>query len=129
MPNCARIRLNMERRGVHQDVANWGVSPISHFLAENFDKIADTENILNKLEEAKIYTSYLLDVIASKHGIDKAKLGSIEINIVHRRTDEQECEVAFDEPELSKIKNLLDKEFGHEVTRRLTISLSDGSEI
>lgn len=129
MLHCARIPLNMERQRIHPEIADWGVSPISHFLVESFDKIVDTENILNKLEEAKIYTNYLLDVIASKHGVDKDKLSSIEINIVHRRTDEQECEVAFDEPKLSEIKNLLDKEFGHEVTRRLTISLSDRSEI
>lgn len=129
MLHCARIRLNMERQRIHPEIADWGVSPISHFLVESFDKIVDTKNILSKLEEAKIYTDYLLDVVASKYGVEKNTLESIEVNIVHRRTDEQECEVVFNEPELSKIKNLLDKEFGHEVTRRLTISFSKGSEI
>ncbi len=106
---------------------DWGSSGFSHFLVENFDRIAHIPGFDQKQTETKIYTRLLLPPLISRGKIDENESKDIQFLITHRKTDDED--VPPEDPKLLKVRCALIEEFGHEVVRRLNISILEAPEI
>ncbi len=102
--------------------------PLGFFLVEKFDSIVKTPDFAIKQMQIKIYTKFLLETLVQKYDMDRDELASIEINIIHRKTDEEEAILPQD-PFVQEARDNLTKEFGNEVVRRLLMSVADEEEI
>lgn len=106
---------------------DWGSSEFSHFLVENFDRIARISGFDEKQTETKIYTRLLLPPLISRGKIDETESEDIQFLITHRKTDDEDA--IPEDPKLLKVRCALIEEFGHEVVRRLNISTLEVPEI
>jgi hypothetical protein len=104
----------------------WGTaSAAGHFFVENFDRIRNIKDAGYQLEEAEIYTSFLVSHLIDEKLVDQAD--QIRIDITHPKTVAEDY--IPEDPKLLKIRENLINKFGHEVVRRLNISLSSGTDI
>ncbi len=119
--------MSQERRQNLNQKHDWGCSPIiSHLLVENFDRIREIEDFARQQEELQIFRKLLMFPLVIGNVPDDI-IKSIKIDITHPKTDEED--LVPTEPVLFEIRENLINEFGHEVIRRINISLSNGTEI
>ena len=119
--------MSQERRQNHNQKHDWGCSPIiSHLLVENFDRIREIKDFTQQQEELQIFRKLLMSPLVISNLPDDV-IKSIKIDITHPKTDEED--LVPTEPVLFGIRENLINEFGHEVVRRLNISIMEVPEI
>ncbi|EKE13243.1 MAG: hypothetical protein ACD_13C00052G0032 [uncultured bacterium] len=119
--------MSQERRQNHNQKHDWGESPIiSHLLVVNFDRIREIRDFARQQEELQIFRKLLISPLVISNIPDDI-IKSLKIDITHPKTDEED--LVPTEPVLFGVRENLINEFGHEVVRRINISLSNGTEI
>lgn len=119
--------MSQERRQNYNQKHDWGQSPvISHLLVVNFDRIREIKDFARQQEELQIFRKLLISPLVICN-VPEDVIKSLKIDITHPKTDEED--LVPTEPVLIGIRENLVNEFGHEVVRRINISLSSDTEI
>lgn len=93
---------------------------ISHYIAENIDRILLDPNFVDRALAAIPYEHMLLVPLITRN-IPSQILDHLKFDFVHRK---KEIETKIENENLSEIHEILTEEFGFEVVRRINISLS-----
>ena len=107
----------MERR-VESEAYAWGRSPLSRNIAEGFDEITKINDFTARQEQASYWTGVLYTHLMREVPINV--LQHIKFDVVRAKSAETDPE----DPKLKEIKHKLVDEFGHEVVRRVNITIS-----
>jgi hypothetical protein len=110
--------MNQELEASREAYA-WGKSPFSHTIAKGLDEIVKINDFSARQDQADYWTHALYSHLS--HEIPIKVLEHLKFDVVHPKMAETDPE----DPTLREIKHKLMDEFGHEVVRRVNITLSE----
>ena len=110
----------MERESTTKQ--KWGESLISHFLAENIDRIMLNSDFFGRQMASEPFANLMLASLCNKC-LPVEIFEHIKIDFTHPKTKREMPK--YEDPELRNIEAMFMEEFGSEVMKRTILSFSE----